>query len=160
MVTLFFQETSFLRSAIDSEGPGPRPGPGPRAKHGPTLGLVNVSFCFFKPPAVRGRGGGRPPVMQRSPKQNSSNSIRRKQQVRWGRGGGPEAALRIAKQNKAKQTKQQLPWGRGGGGWCSDQRNVQQRTCLRILGSGALRMWGLVIRVVCGSGDLYKSGDW
>ena len=34
-------------------------------------------------------GGGRgfPPVVQWSPKQNSSNSIRRKQQVPWGRGG-------------------------------------------------------------------------
>ena len=32
MTCCFFQETVFLGSAVDSEGPGPGPGPGPGAK--------------------------------------------------------------------------------------------------------------------------------
>ena len=36
IVCCFFQETTFLRSAVDSEGPGPGPGPGlaPKAHTG------------------------------------------------------------------------------------------------------------------------------
>ena len=40
MVCRFFQVAVFLRSAVDSEGPGPSPGPG--AKHGPIWAHVGV----------------------------------------------------------------------------------------------------------------------